>query len=216
MSENHLFYILGGVLTTLHYTLITVFFGFFIALLICFMRNTPFKILNLIAIVYVSVIRGTPVVLQLSIWYFAFPQITGWKISAFTAGAVTFSINSSAYLAEIIRAGINAIDKGQMEAAKVIGLTKKDTFFDIILPQAVSNISPAIVNEIISLTKETAVIGFIGIADLTRRAQLVSSETYDFFGPMLAAGIGYYCLTLGISGIYAFMTRTKKVKEKEF
>jgi polar amino acid transport system permease protein len=137
--------------------------------------------------------------------------VTGWKLSAFAAGSITFSINSSAYLAEVIRSGITAVDIGQMEAAKVIGLTKKDTLFDIILPQAISNMSPAIVNEIVSLTKETAIIGFIGISDLTRRAQLVSAETYNFFGPMIAAGLGYYCLTVGISGIYAIFTRKRNI-----
>ena len=162
--------------------------------------------------IYISVIRGTPVVLQLSIWYFALPQVMGWKMTPFSAGAVTFAVNSSAYMAEIIRAGIKAIDPGQAEAAKAMGLTNKDTFFDIILPQAFSNISPAIVNEIISLTKETAIIGFIGVADLARRAQLVSSETYDFFGPMLVAGISYYCLTIGINGIYTIMTRPRQSK----
>ena len=216
MSENHLFYILEGIMVTLQYTLISAFFGFFIALLVCFMRIAPSKILNLISIVYVSVIRGTPVVLQLSIWYFVFPQATGCKISAFTAGTLTFAINSSAYLAEVIRTGINTINKGQIEAAKVIGLTKKDTFFDIIIPQALSHISPAIVNEIISLTIKTSIIGLIGVTDLTRRAQLVSAETYDFFEPILVAGFGYYCLALGITGIYAFIIRTKKNKGSKF
>jgi polar amino acid transport system permease protein len=174
-----------------------------------------FKSLNLIARIYISLIKGTPVVVQLSMWYFAFVQVTGWQISAFTAGILTFTINSSAYLAEIIRTGINAIDQGQTEAARVIGLTKKDTFFDIILPQALSNIIPAIVNEITALTKETAIIGFIGIADLARRAQLVAT-TSDCVWPILAAGAVYYCLTVGISCLYSFIKRSKRVKNYKY
>jgi polar amino acid transport system permease protein len=211
MTDDQIAYILWGALTTVNYSLVAVFFGFIISLPIALMRISKYKILQLISILYISVIRGTPLLLQLSLWYFAFPQVIGWKLSAFAAGSITFSINSSAYLAEVIRSGITAVDIGQMEAAKVMGLTKKDTLFDIILPQAVSNISPAIINEIVSLTKETAIIGFIGIADLTRRAQLVSAETYDFFGPMIAAGLGYYCLTIGIGGIYTILSRRKNI-----
>jgi His/Glu/Gln/Arg/opine family amino acid ABC transporter permease subunit len=199
----------------MQYTLVAVFVGCFIALPICFMRMSRFKSLNLIATIYISVIKGTPVVVQLSIWYFAFTQLRGWQISAFTAGAFTFAINSSAYLAEVIRSGINAIDPGQAEAARVIGLTKKDTFFGIILPQALSNITPAIVGEIIALTKETAIIGFIGVADLARRAQLVAT-TSDCVWPMLAAGTVYYCLTVGISCLYSFIKRSKRVKNYKY
>lgn len=202
MSEKHFLYILAGLLTTMSYTIAAVLFGCMIAVPVAVMRMSERDWLRQIGTFYISIIRGTPLVLQLSIWYFAFPRITGLQIPAFIAGVITFSINSSAYLAEIIRAGINAVDVGQKEAAKILGINDRDTFFDIILPQALKNISPAILNEIVSLTKETAIIGYIGITDLARRAQLVSAETYNFFAPMLAAGAGYYLLTLGIVKLY--------------
>lgn len=176
------------------------------------MRISRHSFLRYIASSYISVIRGTPLVLQLSIWYFAFPKAFAFKLSGFVAGSITFAINSSAYLAEIIRAGISSIDKGQTEAAKVLGVTKRDMMVDVILPQAIRNISPALVNELISLIKETAIIGFIGIQDLTRRAQLVSAETYNFFQPLLIAGLTYYCLTLMMTTIYSGLAKRYHLK----
>lgn len=214
MFGNDIIYILSGIFITIQYTFSAIFFGCIIALLVFFMRVAKIKILNLIAKVYLSVIKGTPLLLQLSIWYFALPQVTGWKISSCIVGIMTFAIYSSAYLAEIIRVEVSNIDQGQVDAGRVIGLTKRDIFFDIILPQIVFNISPKLVNEIISLIKDSAIIGFIGVTDLTRRAQLIS-ETYNSFWPMLIAGVSYYCITVGISAIHSFIMRSRKVKNKE-
>ncbi len=212
MDIKDFLFILSGMLTTLQYTLIAVIFGFVIGFPVSVMRISKLKIARLLAQCYVSIIRGTPVLLQLSIWYFAFPRLTGINLSAFSAGTIAFSINSSAYISEIIRSGIIAIDKGQAEAAKALGIKKRDVLFDIILPQALKNISPAIINEIVSMTKETAIIGAIGVTDLMRRAQLVSAEKYDFFKPLIAAAIGYYCLSVLITSLYAIVERFFKLR----
>ncbi len=212
MSFDHLLYILGGVLITLKFSLISIFFGLIIALGVCSMRMSQKKLFSMIGSIYISAIRGTPLVLQLSIWYFAFPKAFAFKFSANLACAITFAVNSSAYLSEIIRAGVNSIDKGQMEAGKVLGLSKRDIMIDIILPQAMRNMSPALVNELISLTKETAIVAFIGITDLTRRAQLVSAETYNFFQPLLAAGLAYYSLTLFLTSAFAIIAKRYHIK----
>lgn len=207
MTLNDYLFILQGIFTTMHYTLIAVICGFIIAIPIAAMRMSTNQILSLIARFYISIMRGTPVILQLSAWYFVFPRATGIHLSAVVAGSIAFTINSSAYIAEIIRSGVLAIDKGQLEAAKVLGISKKDTLLDILLPQAVRNISPTIINEIISMIKETAIIGMIGVPDLMRRAQLVSAEKYDFFTPLITAAVGYYCLGLFITFIYQIIAK---------
>ena len=165
MDFKDFIFIVNGVFTTLEYTIFALILGFLLGLPIAVMRMSKSKILVILSKIYISVIRGTPVLLQLSIWYFVFPKLTGIKTSAFFAGVITFAINSSAYVAEIIRAGILGIDKGQTEAAKVLGISKRDILLDIVLPQAIRNISPAIVNEMTSLIKETAIIGIVGIPD---------------------------------------------------
>jgi len=137
--------------------------------------------------------------IQLTIVYFGLPGLLGIKLSVFTAGVLAFSFNSGAYVSEIIRSGINSVDKGQVEAAKALGITPILRMKDIIIPQAFLSILPALVNELINLVKESALISVIGEMDLMRRAQVVSAETYTFFTPMLTAAAAYYILVLVIS-----------------
>lgn len=145
---------------------------------------------SLIAAFYVDVIRGTPSVLQLMIVYFAvFHSRLGY-----VAAVVSFGINSGAYVSEVIRGGIQAVDRGQTEAGRSLGLCYKDTMRYIVIPQAVKNILPAMGNEFIQLIKETSILGYVGIVDLTKAASYVSSRTYKMFIPLLAAGIVYYLI----------------------
>jgi His/Glu/Gln/Arg/opine family amino acid ABC transporter permease subunit len=206
-------FILQGIGITMQYSLIAIFLGFFIGNIFAMMSISKSKSMQLVAKAYVSVFRGTPILLQLSIWYFVVPRFTGLNLSTFSAGVIAFSINSSAYIAEIVRAGINSIDKGQIEAAKTLGIDHTDTMLDIVIPQATRNILPALMNEMISLVKETAIIGVIGVHDLTRRAQLVAAEKYDYFGPMFVAAIGYYVLILLLTFIG---TKTEKVLRRKY
>ena len=143
-----------------------------------------------IAALYVDIIRGTPSVLQLMIIYFAvFHSRLGY-----VAAVVSFGINSGAYVSEVIRGGILAVDKGQMEAGRSLGMSYTDTMSFVILPQAVKNILPALGNEFVQLIKETSILGYVGILDLTKAASYVSSRTYQMFIPLVAAGVIYYVI----------------------
>jgi His/Glu/Gln/Arg/opine family amino acid ABC transporter permease subunit len=192
-------FILEGVVVTLKFTFMSLLCGLPLGVLLALAKISHRKILRGMAEVYTSIFRGTPLLVQLFIFYFAAPQLTGYAISTFEAGVLTFSLNSAAYSSEIIRAGIQAIERGQWDAAQVLGLSYRQTLFTIILPQAVQNILPALVNEIVDLLKESALISTLGEADLLRRSQIVASEKYLFFEPLLVAAVGYYIMVMVIS-----------------
>ena len=194
-------FIVKGTLVTLKYSVIAVISGLVIGLLLAICKVNKNHALRLVANFYTSIFRGTPLLIQLSIIYFASPYIIGVKFSVFTAGAISFSLNSGAYVSEVIRAGINAVDKGQLEAAEALAIPKFLIMKDIILPQAVKNIFPSLVNELINFIKESEIIYMIGEADLMRRAQIVSIETYNYFFPMVTAACCYYILVMLISFI---------------
>jgi len=145
---------------------------------------------------FISIMRGTPVILQLSFVYFALPALIGIKANVLEAGVLTFGLNSSAYIAEILRSGIENLPKGQFEAAKTLQIPGFYLWKDIILPQVVKNILPALINEMIALLKETALIATIGGMDLMRRAQSVAAEQFTYFIPLCIAGCYYYGLVL--------------------
>ncbi len=195
----HLYFILKGVTVTLKYSVISVFLGLIIGTILAFLKVIDLKILRLAAHAYTSIFRGTPLLIQLTIIYFGLPGLIGLKLSVFAAGVIAFSLNSGAYVSEIIRAGIESVDRGQVEAAKALGVSPVLRMKDIILPQAFRSILPALVNELINLVKESCLISVIGEMDLMRRAQVVSAETYTFFTPMLTAAAVYYVMVLIIS-----------------
>jgi polar amino acid transport system permease protein len=178
---------------------ISVFLGLAIGTILAFLKVIDLKILRFAAHAYTSIFRGTPLLIQLTIIYFGLPGLIGLKLSVFTAGVIAFSLNSGAYVSEIIRAGIESVDRGQVEAAKALGVSPVLRMKDIILPQAFRSILPALVNELINLVKESCLISVIGEMDLMRRAQVVSAETYTFFTPMLTAAATYYVMVLIIS-----------------
>lgn len=195
----HLYFIIQGTLVTLEYSISAVFLGMIIGTLLAICKVVDSKILRIFANSYTSIFRGTPMLVQLSIIYFVLPSAVGIKLSVFASGVLAFSLNSGAYISEVIRAGINSVDKGQIEAAKALGIPPILRMKDIILPQALRNILPALVNELINLIKESALISIIGGMDLMRRAQIVSAETYAYFTPMLTAAAAYYILVMMIS-----------------
>jgi polar amino acid transport system permease protein len=149
-------------------------------------------------VAYVSVIRGTPLLLQMSLIYFTLPIVLKIRLGAITAGIISLGLNSAAYMAEILRSGIESLPKGQFEAARTLGVSPLHTWKDIILPQVLRNIFPAITGEIIALLKETALISVIGGADVMRRAQMVTAESFIYFTPLCMAGACYYVLVLSI------------------
>ncbi|MBQ8956398.1 MAG: amino acid ABC transporter permease [Lachnospiraceae bacterium] len=144
-----------------------------------------------IATVYVDIIRGTPSVLQLLImWFIVFSSSNNGVLVA----SLSFGINSGAYVSEIIRAGILAVDKGQTEAGRSLGLTRGQTMWEIVLPQAFKNVLPPIGNEFITLIKETAIVGYVSLSDLTRTASQISSRTYEAFMPLIGAAVIYFII----------------------
>lgn len=169
-------------------------FGMSLGTLLAILRQNGFckAVINR----FISVMRGTPVILQLSVVYFSFPALTGFQVSILLAGALTFGLNSSVYIAEIIRAGLNSLPKGQFEAAASLHIPAWYMWKDIILPQVVKNALPALINETIALLKETALISTIGGMDLMRNAQSVSAEHFTYFLPLCIAGFYYYMLVL--------------------
>ncbi len=150
---------------------------------------------------YISIARGTPLILQLSFFYFAIPNLLNIKLSILSAGIITLGLNSSAYIAEILRSGIESLPKGQFEAAQTLQIPTWPMWKDIILPQVIRNVFPALTNEMITLLKETALISTLGGMDLMRRAQSVAAEQFTYFVPICIAGIYYYALILLIEYI---------------
>lgn len=147
---------------------------------------------------WISVLRGTPMILQLSFVYFVLPHLLDIHVGILTAGIVAFGLNSSAYMAEVFRAGIEGVPKGQFLAAKSLGVPTFYLWKDIVLPQVIVSIWPALVNEVISLAKETAIISVLGGMDIMRRAQMISAEHFTYFLPLVVAASYYYGLVCSI------------------
>jgi arginine/lysine/histidine transport system permease protein len=189
-------YILGGISTTIKVVIVAAIIGFILGILLSLLKISKIKILNWIADFYTSIFRGTPLVLQLMLIYYGSPQLFGFQIEAYEAAFLSFGLNSAAYISEIIRGGILGVDKGQREAALALGVPYRSMMLNIILPQAIKNILPALMNELISLTKESAVVTIIGLGDIMRRAYIVGGETYKFFEPILFAGVIYYVMVM--------------------
>ncbi|MGF2618045.1 amino acid ABC transporter permease [Rossellomorea vietnamensis] len=192
-------FILNGVWVTLLFVLVSGIVGFIIGTILSLFKIGRIKVLKWIADAYTSIFRGTPLILQLMLIYFATPQLTGYDIPPFLAGMLAFGLNSGAYISEIIRAGIQAVDKGQREAAEALAIPYRPMMKDIILPQALKNILPALMNEYITLTKESAIVSTIGFLDIMRRSQIVSANTYTAFEPLIFAGLIYYVLVMGLT-----------------
>ena len=187
---------LEGIGNTLMVALFATMIGILIGALIAIVKtihkqSNKLKILNAIAEIYTTIIRGTPVVVQLLIMY---NIVFVWSDNAVLIGIIGFGINSGAYVAEIIRAGINAVDIGQTEAGRSLGLSRGQTMRSIVLPQAIKNVLPAIGNEFISLLKETSVIGFLGVIDLTKAAERVISRTADVYFPYITIALVYLAI----------------------
>lgn len=192
-------YILEGIGITLQIVVGATILGLILGILLALCKIGNVKPLRWFATFYTSIFRGTPLVLQLMIIYYAVPQVLDIQIAAIPAAIIAFGLNSGAYISEIIRAGINAVDKGQMEAAKALGIPYSKMMKDIILPQAMKNILPSLMNEFITLNKESAIVTVIGAMDIMRRAYVVGGATFTYLEPLLIAGLIYYVMTLVLS-----------------
>ncbi|MDQ0269366.1 polar amino acid transport system permease protein [Cytobacillus purgationiresistens] len=187
-------FILQGIGVTLQIVCLAGILGFLFGVILSLCKISSIKVLNWIADAYTSIFRGTPLILQLMIIYYGSPQILGYQIEPVAAAVLAFALNSAAYISEIIRAGILAVDKGQKEAAMALGVPYRPMMLNIILPQAMKNILPALMNEFITLTKESAIVTTIGVMDIMRRAYQVGADQFKFIEPLLLAGIIYYLM----------------------
>lgn len=203
-----------GLLVTIPLLFISLILGVIIGALFVFIRFKKYTFLSKFVEFAVSVIRGTPLILQLSIVYFSLPGVFGFKLNLMTTGIITFGINSAAYMSEIFRSGIESIPKEQFEAAKTLHIPTFYIWKDIIIPQIIRNIFPAFINECISLLKETALISTIGGADIMRHSQYIASEKFIYFMPLCIAGIYYYMIVLIIERVGKFFIEKKINKDK--
>lgn len=210
-------YLIKGLGNTLLITLFAIIIGIVLGFLIAIVRtnhdkNGGLTILNAICKVYLTIVRGTPVMVQLLIIYYViFASVNTSKI---LVAVIAFGLNSAAYVAEVVRSGIMAVDNGQFEAGRSLGLNYSQTMKSIILPQAVKNILPALGNEFISLLKETSISGYIGLMDLTKGGDIIRSITYEPFMPLIAVAIIYLVIVMILSYCVGRLERRLKKNER--
>jgi polar amino acid transport system permease protein len=209
MSKYYTFFIDGAKFTII-LAIFTVLFGVMLGIFLALLRLSKNKLLNFLATAYVEFIRGTPLMVQLFIIYFGLPNLIGFNMPDMAAAILALSMNSGAYIAEIIRAGIQAVDKGQMEAARSLGMGYGTAMRYIIIPQAIKNILPALGNEFIVVIKESSIVSVIGINELMYNADTVRGNTYKAFEPLIVAALMYFVMTFTLSKLMGRFERRMK------
>ncbi len=204
-----------GASITLGISAITVFLGIILGSILFFMKNSNVKIgkfnpLRIISSVYVEVIRGTPMLLQIMMVYSGSKLIFGIDISAFTAAIIAISLNSAAYVSEIVRAGIEAVDPGQLEAARSLGMKNSMAMKLIIIPQAIRNILPAIGNEFVAIIKDSSMASVIGVGELMFSSKIVQGATYLSLEPLMIAAVFYFMMTFLLGRFMGYVERRLK------
>ncbi len=217
IKDNRWKYITKGLKNTLIIAIFSAILGIILGFLVAFVRVThdrtgKIKLLNRVCKLYLTVVRGTPMMIQLLIMYYViFKSVNVDKV---LVAVLAFAVNSGAYVAEILRSGIMSVDNGQFEAGRSLGLTYKVTMMSIILPQAVKNVLPALCNEFITLLKETSICGYIGLNDLTRGGDIIRSNTFDAFMPLILVAIIYLffvqLLTMGVAAMERSLRKNEK------
>ena len=205
LIEKSLPFLLQGALITIEITMLSVGIGFFIGLFTGIARISRVRLLRITATIYADGIRGTPLLIQIFLIYFALPVVLGMHINPFVAAVTACGINSGAYVSEIFRAGIQSIDIGQMEAGRSLGLTWWQTMYYILVPQAFRNILPPLGNEFITMLKDSSLVSVIGFEELTRRGQLVIAQTYASFEIWMTVAVLYLIMTLVIARFISYM-----------
>jgi len=200
-----------GTVTTLELTLFSVLLGTVFGFITALFKMSRFKLLRALGNIYVELIRGTPLLVQLYIVYYGLPQLIGHDIPSFPAAIAALSFNSGAYVAEIIRAGIEAVDTGQMEAARSLGMSHGLAMRFVVIPQAIKNILPALGNEFVSLLKESATVSVISMGDLMRQADIIRAATYTAFEPLIEVALIYFVMTSIFSSLQRMLERRLKV-----
>ncbi|MBQ9616651.1 MAG: amino acid ABC transporter permease [Selenomonadaceae bacterium] len=206
--------LLMGAVVTIQITVLSVLLGVLIGLFVGIARISSFRLIRWAAAVYVDFFRGTPLLVQIFLIYFAIPVITGQRMDPFMAAISACGINSGAYVAEIFRAGIQSIDEGQMEAGRSLGMTWGQTMRYIIVPQAFKRVIPPLGNEFIALLKDSSLVSVIGFEELTRRGQLIIAKTYGSLEIWFSVAIIYLAMTLTISQFVAYLERRFNTDDK--
>ena len=215
IEDKNYLYIFQGLGNTLIITLGALLIGVFLGVLIAVTKyytedNKKLSFINLLCDLYVTVIRGIPITVLLLIFFF----IILVSVDGVLVAIIAFGINSGAYMAERVRSGINAVDKGQMEAARSLGMSKWQAMVTIIFPQAIKNILPAIGNECIALLKETSVAGYVAVVDLTRGVNLIRNNTFDAVNPLILSALIYLALVVGMTQLLKILERRLKKNER--
>ena len=205
--------LLIGAGVTIQITLLSTAIGFVIGLIVGVARISHVRLLRMLAEVYVEFFRGTPLLVQIFLFYFALPVLTGQRIDPFIAAISACGINSGAYVAEIFRAGIQSVDDGQMEAGRSLGMTWLQTMRYIIVPQAFKRVIPPLGNEFIAMLKDSSLVSVIGFEELTRRGQLIIAKTYGSFEIWMSVAVIYLVMTLTISRFVAYLERRYRVND---
>ena len=216
IEDNRYEWLLEGLGNTLTITFFAAILGIVIGFLIAIIRSTAdrtgkLKFLDFLCRVYLTVIRGTPAMIQLLIMFYVIMVSSNNKI---LIGVLTFAINSGAYVAEIVRSGIMSIDNGQFEAGRSLGFNYASTMFHIIVPQAFKNVLPALMNEFITLLKETSICGYIGLMDLTRAGDFIRSRTYEAFFPLIAVALIYLVIVMILTALVNRLERRLRVGDR--
>lgn len=201
------YYYLTGMKYTVLISILALVIGTTLGALMSLMKISRIRLLRFLASAYIEVVRGTPMMVQISLVYFGSYVLTGIDMDAFLAALVAVSLNSTAYVAEIIRSGIQSIDKGQTEASRSLGLTSGQTMRHIVLPQAIKNIMPAMGNEFVTLIKETSVASTIGVTELMFASRIVQSASYQPFNPLVIIAVIYFLFTFSLSQLIGVFER---------
>ena len=211
--EKYSEYYIKGTEITIVLAFFAVLFGTLLGLALTLLRRSKIKPISYIATGYVEFVRGTPLLVQIYIIYIGLPKLIGIDMPDMTVGAVALALNSGAYISEIIRAGIDAVDKGQMEAARSLGMSQRLAMFEIIIPQAFKNILPALGNEFVSIIKESSMVSVIGVAELMYNAGIVRGNTALGLEPIVVAAVIYFVLTFTMTRGLGYVERRMKASD---
>lgn len=212
---------MSGIKVTIVISIMSCFFGLLLGTILAFMKISGVKVLQAIATAYVEIIRGTPILVQISLVFFGLPflgihfpsfQIMGVDFERLSAGILALIINSGAYECEIVRSGIQSISKGQLEGAMSLGFSKWESMVRIIIPQAVKNILPVIGNEFVTLIKESSQVSVIGMADLMYTATTIQGISFQPFPPLVIVAVYYFILTFAVSNVLRALEWKFKIK----
>jgi polar amino acid transport system permease protein/polar amino acid transport system substrate-binding protein len=205
--RNSLPVLVQGLRMTLYITVFSLMFAMLIGLFVSLMRLSKVRILEIVSKGYVDIIRGTPLIIQAFFLYFGLPDLLNIRIDNTTAGIIIMSLNAGAYMSEVFRGGILSVNIGQTEAARSLGLSQSKTMKLVILPQAIKNMVPAFINQMIISLKDTSLLSVIGVGELTQRGQIVVAATYNSFEIYFIIGVMYFIMIKSISLLGEYVER---------